>query len=66
MIDIAANWLTDIWLAIKVKISSYQKSQTPMMPEVKLMLIRGPKLLTVSFEKKCTSGTAGICEEREH
>ena len=37
-----------------------------MMPEVKLMLIRGPKLLTVSSEKKCTSGAAGTSEVREH
>ena len=66
MIDCAANWLTDIWLAINVKISRDQICQTPMMPEVKLMLIRGPKLLTVSFEKKCTSGTAGTSEVREH
>lgn len=36
------------------------------MPEVKLMLIRGPKLLTVSFEKKFTSGAAGISLESEH
>ena len=66
MIDCAANLLTGIWLAINVKISRDQICQTPMMPEVKLMLIRGPKLLTVSFEKKCTSGTAGTSEEREH
>lgn len=36
------------------------------MPDVKLMLIRGPKLLTVSLEKKETSGTAGIADNKQH
>ena len=48
IIDCAANAFIDIKLASKVKISKHQKFQIPMIPDEKLISIKGRKLLIVS------------------
>jgi len=50
----------DMVLAIRVKMSKHQMLQTPIMPDVKLIWIKGFKPDTVSLEKKGTSWTFGI------
>ena len=55
----------DMVLAIRVKMSRHQMLQTPIMPDVKLIWIKGFKPDTVSFERKGTSWTFGIKLELE-